>query len=840
MTLNKLLIIILCALAWPAWAQNADESGISLPLAEYRSACVSNVNYNLHFNLLTGDSITCQETITFDYHGDHDLPIDFQGGVRPIDNRWCRINGKTCKPLYQNEHIVLPASLLLQGHNEVWLSFTSTNKALNRHADYMYTLFVPCNARSAFPCFDQPDLKSQFKLTLSYPSDWLVMTYADADTTVIKGGHTISTFPRSKPMPTYLFSFVAGKFQQRSVVRNGRTLTALYRETGPQKVAQLDKCFDEAALSLQWLEQYTGIPYPFQKYGFVVLPGYQFGGMEHPGAIQFTDREIFLGPNATPDEELTRLNLIAHETSHMWFGDLVTMRWFNDVWTKEVFANFMASKIAREQFPEINHDLNFLKDYYPDALHTDRTNGTHAIQQPLNNLKDAGLLYGNIIYDKAPIMMNKLEEQMGSKPFRSGLQKYLKTYSYSNATWDDLVNILDHEAAKANLKTFSHDWVKEKGLPTITWHYTGKTLTIRQTDPYNRSLAWPQQVIFGVAVADSIQSVTVTLGKPVISIQLKDKPQYIIPNLDGRGYARFLFTNKKDVKGCIRFMTSALQGHALPCNVNPEVAAYSVILCLYENYLKGNISHNQLFKVLGMSLAKCHNALIASTLCSELASLHFYAPAALRRKCESFMLSMAHQHELQSVRKQLMRTLSVSASSPTIVNALYKIWQIRSDKLLNEQDYTRMSYHLAIMKPACWQNIISTQRSRLTNNDDLREFDFIARACTPDSAQQHQLFTGLIPKSGRTVEPWARAMLALLCDESREPLCNQYIQPGLDALLQIQQTSDIFFPGYWCAALLGNHHSKEAYKLINSWIEQHTDYPQNLMNKIKQAIPCRY
>ncbi len=174
------------------------------------------------------------------------------------------------------------------------------------------------------------------------------------------------------------------------------------RSLSPEKVKQLDKCFAEAAWSIRWLENYTGIAYPFSKYDFVVLPGYQFGGMEHPGAIQFNARTIFLGAQPTEDDELRRFQLISHETAHMWFGDLVTMRWFDDVWTKEVFANFMASKMAADQFPHVNHELNFLKDHYPLALSIDRTEGTHPIQQQLDNLKNAGLLYGHIIYHKAP------------------------------------------------------------------------------------------------------------------------------------------------------------------------------------------------------------------------------------------------------------------------------------------------------------------------------------------------------------------------------------------------------------------------------------------------------
>lgn len=203
------------------------------------------------------------------------------------------------------------------GENAVDVAFTSGDNSLNRNDDYLYTLFVPDHARSVFPCFDQPDLKAVFKLKLDVPEGW----------------ETVSSVT-DQLIPTYLFSFVAGKFSVKKAERSGRTIKALYRETDPDKVAQLDKVFDIADHSIRWFERYTGIPLPFSQYNMVVLPGFQFGGMEHPGAIQFTDHEIFLGKHPTPEEEQTRLELIAHETAHMWFGDMVTMRWFNDVWTK--------------------------------------------------------------------------------------------------------------------------------------------------------------------------------------------------------------------------------------------------------------------------------------------------------------------------------------------------------------------------------------------------------------------------------------------------------------------------------------------------------------------------
>ena len=132
---------------------------------------------------------------------------------------------------------------------------------------------------------------------------------------------------------------------------------------------------------IEWLERYTGIPYPFGKFDFVLVPSFQFGGMEHPGSIFYNASSLLLDPSATTNQKLGRASLIAHETSHMWFGDLVTMRWFDDVWMKEVFANFMAAKIVNPSFPEINHELRFLYAHYPSAYDVDRTAGTNAIRQ---------------------------------------------------------------------------------------------------------------------------------------------------------------------------------------------------------------------------------------------------------------------------------------------------------------------------------------------------------------------------------------------------------------------------------------------------------------------------
>ena len=180
-----------------------------------------------------------------------------------------------------------------------------------------------------------------------------------------------TTLPRPTyhfAIPTYLFAFAVGNFQIDVAERAGRTLRMFHRETDADKVARnREAIFDLHAVALEWLEDYTQIAYPFGKFDFVLIPPFQYGGMEHPGSIFYRQSSLLLDASATQAHYLGRASLIAHETTHMWFGDLVTMSWFDDVWTKEVFANFMAAKIVHPSFPDVNHDLRFFLAHHNTA-----------------------------------------------------------------------------------------------------------------------------------------------------------------------------------------------------------------------------------------------------------------------------------------------------------------------------------------------------------------------------------------------------------------------------------------------------------------------------------------
>lgn len=350
------------------------ENGVSEQLAQFRKKQISDIRYELSFEIPNQkeENINSHLNVNLKLSDlSQPLLLDFKEKFQNI--KTLEVNRKSIAIVYEKGHIIIASSALVLGKNTVSVSFIAGNLSLNRNDDFLYTLLVPDRASTLFPCFDQPDIKATYKLSLSVPKDWSVLAGADVKEKVEKGDFTNYVFGESDKMSTYLFSFVAGKF--KSVTKKpGLEMTMLYRENNPEKIkTSTDTIFDLHQQSLDFLEKYTHYKFSFQKLDFASIPVFQYGGMEHVGAIQYRESTLFLDNSATDSEKLNRAKLIAHETSHMWFGDLVTMKWFDDVWMKEVFANFMADKIMNPIFPKVNHNLQFFTAHYASAFAEDRS-----------------------------------------------------------------------------------------------------------------------------------------------------------------------------------------------------------------------------------------------------------------------------------------------------------------------------------------------------------------------------------------------------------------------------------------------------------------------------------
>ena len=796
------------------------EEGISLELAQLRKQEIKELKYGLSFSIpeQKQEAVEGEARISFLLQRPQEIILDFRESADKIKE--VSVNGQPSEYTFLNEHLVFPEASTIEGKNEVHICFTAGDQSLNRNEEYLYTLLVPDRARTVFPCFEQPNLKAEFTLQLEVPAEWEAVSNSSiASEENIDGRKHIAFLP-TEPLSTYLFSFVAGKLKKVEYADGERILTAYHRETDAKKVAQLDIIFQQVAASLHWLEEYTDIPYPFAKYSFIILPGFQYGGMEHTGATLYNDTRMFLSEHPTLDEELARAKLIAHETAHMWFGDYVTMDWFNDVWTKEVFANYFAACITEPLFPNVNHSLNWMKTYTSASLAEDRTPGSNSIRQPLDNLRNAGLIYGNIIYNKAPVMMQKLVEIMGEEAYQEGIREYLKTYAYGNATWDDLIAILDARSEE-DLASFSDVWVNQKGMPHISFTNRCGQLEIRQRDPLNRGLLWPQSFQITFQGAEESTSVEVNLTNETYAITVPLGTQAILPNTDGRGYGLFIPDEESR-----EWMLAHWQ------ETSDDTARQSLLMSLYENYQHRLISDKEWMEALMNGLKNEKNALIVSTLCGYLG-----APLSQlgQASWEEEIWEWSDKHPLASCRLQLIRCLISNARAPKSIDKLYQLWKEQSHPMLNERDYMTLAYELALHCPERYENLRDTQRERITNPDRRRQFDFIVQAVTPDTLQMNAFFQSLMKAENRRIEPWAASALAYLNHPLRQSYAVKYIRPGLEVLEEVQRTGDIFFPKNWASALLRNHKSKEAYQEVQAFFEAHPGYSPLLKNKILQA-----
>ena len=796
------------------------EEGISLELAQLRKQEIKELKYGLSFSIpkQKQEAVEGEARISFLLQRPQEIILDFRESADKIKE--VSVNGQPSEYTFLNEHLVLPEASTIEGKNEVHICFTAGDQSLNRNEEYLYTLLVPDRARTVFPCFEQPNLKAEFTLQLEVPAEWEAVSNSSiASEENIDGRKHIAFLP-TEPLSTYLFSFVAGKLKKVEYADGERILTAYHRETDAKKVAQLDIIFQQVAASLHWLEEYTDIPYPFAKYSFIILPGFQYGGMEHTGATLYNDTRMFLSEHPTLDEELARAKLIAHETAHMWFGDYVTMDWFNDVWTKEVFANYFAACITEPLFPNVNHSLNWMKTYTSASLAEDRTPGSNSIRQPLDNLRNAGLIYGNIIYNKAPVMMQKLVEIMGEEAYQEGIRKYLKTYAYGNATWDDLIAILDARSEE-DLASFSDVWVNQKGMPHISFTNRCGQLEIRQRDPLNRGLLWPQSFQITFQGAEESTSVKVNLTNETYAITVPLGTQAILPNTDGRGYGLFIPDEESR-----EWMLTHWQ------ETSDDTARQSLLMSLYENYQHRLISDKEWMEALMNGLKSEKNVLIASTLCGYLGTPLSQLGQA---SWEEEIWEWSDKHPLASCRLQLIRCLISNARAPKSIDKLYQLWKEQSHPMLNERDYMTLAYELALHCPERYENLRDTQRERITNPDRRRQFDFIVQAVTPDTLQMDAFFQSLMKAENRRIEPWVASALAYLNHPLRQSYAVKYIRPGLEVLEEVQRTGDIFFPKNWASALLRNHKSKEAYQEVQAFFEAHPGYSHLLKNKILQA-----
>jgi aminopeptidase N len=833
------LIISLVTISCQRTMRGFYEEGVSHDLARYRARQIYDVHYDLFFRIPDQRDKPVEGTVNILFKplkARHGIILDFQPGENYIHN--IKVNSSETDYNILNGHIYIDANgLIPRQENTIEIRFTSSDQAMNRSDDFMYTLFVPDRASTAFPCFDQPDIKATFDLTLEIPEKWTAMTNGPLVREEVTSETKTMHFRKSDPISTYVFAFTAGQFHQVSDIRDGFTINILHRETDQEKMDRnLPDILDQHYYSLHWLEEYTGIAYPYEKFDMVILPGFQYSGMEHPGAIWYRDARLLLDENPPITRQISKASLIAHETAHMWFGNLVTMKWFDDVWLKEVFAGFMADKMVAEMFPDVNHQLQFLLNHYPRAYSIDRTRGAHPIKQELSNMKMAGTLYGPVIYNKAPIIFEQLEEIMQAANFQSAVREYLMTYTHGNADWDDLVRIFDKYSTE-NITKWSNAWVYGWGMPVISHEIVntgnGKILGLIQKSPPGQKQVYSQLLKgFGLVGEQTFQTEFFIQSKESYEIPLEPNvnPELVLLNARGNGYGFFVL-NEKEIQYAVENIQS----------IEDENIRAALVLNMHENFLNGNIDVHLYFDFVLDAIWYENNQQLQNYLLSNLEQvcLNFlrYESDPLYSGKAGYILWNSLLKDDIKAKELFFESWIKLARGQESLNQMIQIYEkifIIQGFSLSEQNRTHLALEIAMRSPEN-SDLLQKELDRQENPDRKLRLEFIVPAVSQNKDERDEFFRKLKLAENRNPEPWVLDALYFLHHPLHEGQGIDFIPESLALLEEIQKTGDIFFPQNWLHATLRNYYDPKVAEMVNQYLNDNPELPENLKLKVYQA-----
>ena len=362
------------------------------------------------------------------------------------------------------------------------------------------TQFEETDARRAFPCFDEPDLKAVFGVTLVAPPGMLAFSNGpEVAVEELASGARRVRFADTIPMSTYLVAFVVGPLEATTPVQvDGIALRVV---TVPGRGHLTSTAIEVASHALRYYREYFALPYPGEKLDLVAIPDFASGAMENLGCVTFREAELLADPADTSKPELRRIaEVIEHELAHMWFGDLVTLRWWNGVWLNEAFATFMALRCQDDFHPDWECFVAFAR-LRESARFTDGLPSTRAIEFPVTTPEEAAAMFEvPITYIKGPAVLWMIEQYIGHDQFRAGVRRYLETNAFGNAETTDLWDALEAENPNVQLRAAMDSWVFQAGYPIVsaTVADDGSAVELRQ-EPF--SYLPPEQGSRGTAAA---------------------------------------------------------------------------------------------------------------------------------------------------------------------------------------------------------------------------------------------------------------------------------------------------------------------------------------------------
>ncbi len=847
-------IAMLTLLAQPGRAQDTEidpgvlmQPGVSQLLARERATRIGDVRYDLALDVTARDTATGRLIARFTLRRVRDVILDFRGPFLGS----LRANGRLVTDVeFNKHHILVPAKYLRQGANRLDIDFSAriapSGASIIRvrdpsdSLDYLYTLLVPSDAQQLFPCFDQPDIKARVTLTLTTPLGWTAVangTRLSVDST--SRGATFA-FRESEPISTYLIAFAAGPWVEKSLTTAGRPIHLFVRKSRASEV-ESDSLIVAHDRALTWLERYFDSRYPFQKLDVVLAPAFPFGGMEHPGAIFYSEERFIFRERPTLVQRLGRTSTIYHEVAHQWFGDFVTMRWFDDLWLKEGFATFMSTKMQAALDPESEAWKGFYLRTKPSAYAVDGSEGTTPVYQELGNLDLAKSNYGPIVYNKAPAVLKHLEYAVGERSFQDGVRRFLRRYSYGNANWRELLDAIG-EAAGRSLREWGDQYILRPGMPVVEQSLEsadGQIVRLRLTQHPARTLSgpepWPiksELVLyyhggdnkrFDVTLTTDTASVREVVGLPI--------PAFAYANAGDYAYGMFLPDS-----------TSVATLERLIGVVGDAFTRALLWGALWDAVRETRFEPERFAALALRELPRERDEQIAGTILGRLTrAVGTYVTGSsrdsLQAAAESTLLAGARDSNRNygTRRAYLSAFIRLARSDEGVrtLDALLDSTKFGSDSIGLPTRWAIVTRLLALGTegaPGRFDALRNADRSA----EGARQA-FGAWAARPNAEIKREYFQRYFADTTLN-EDWATASLGSFNESESESLTVGYLRAALDSLPWIQQNRRIFYLGAWLNSFVESRHTRQSLEIVRLFLAERKDLGRDIRLKVLQSV----
>jgi puromycin-sensitive aminopeptidase len=411
------------------------------------------------------------------------------------------------------------------------------------------TQFESTDARRAFPCWDEPAFKAVYQVTLVVDEQLTAISNARVvrETAIAGTGKKEVVFADSMKMSTYLVAFIVGEFEATAPVTADGVALRVWAVPGKKRLADFAVAIGRA--SLEHFSQYYGIAYPGDKLDLIAIPDFASGAMENLGAITFRETALLVDPDTATRAELERVaDVVSHENAHMWFGDLVTMQWWNGLWLNEAFATFMEMLAVDAWKPEWRRWDSFAVSRAA-AMQVDGLKSTRPIEFPVEKPEEAAGMFDVLTYEKGASVLRMLEQYLGAEKFRDGIRLYLQKHAYGNAETTDLWDALE-ESTKEPVRALMDSWIFQPGYPLIGIERSGRTLRISQQifrylqDGSDSERKWHVPVFLRAGTKHGMLNRTLLLTEKEQTIELDRPADWVVVNAGAHGFYRVRYSSE--------------------------------------------------------------------------------------------------------------------------------------------------------------------------------------------------------------------------------------------------------------------------------------------------------